>query len=61
MDQVRIVFIIFYPLLGQRLNLILNLAGCLSAHLMFASQLHVSQVFSAIKKLVRFLGFNFRS
>ena len=29
MDQVRIVVIVFYPLLGQRLNLILNLVGCL--------------------------------
>ena len=28
MDQVRIVVILFYPLLGQRLNLILNLVGC---------------------------------
>ena len=26
MDQVRIVVILFYPLLGQRLNLIINLA-----------------------------------
>ena len=29
MDKVRIVVILFYPLLGQRLNLILNLVGCL--------------------------------
>ena len=29
MDQVRIDVILFYHLLGQRLNLIVNLVGCL--------------------------------
>ena len=29
MDQVRIILIIFFPLIGQRLDLILNLIGCL--------------------------------
>ena len=29
MDQVGIVLILFYLLFGQKLNLILNLAGCL--------------------------------
>ena len=29
MDQVRIVVIVFVPLLGQRLNLISNLVVCL--------------------------------